>query len=305
MGAAHDSTRMHAMSITPFGADGALDLVALRSHLRALGEAGIGVHLGSYGTGEGRLLRRDELRRLYEIGVGELKGRVPLVAAALGLSDTQLVIELAREAHEIGVDAVQIHPPLPGPATIAPLAAEIERYYADVLGAVRGPIVLSNEVLMVGYSLPTELVARLVETHPQIAAINWTDPDLGSLARLVPALERAIPVRVGLTAQLPAALALGAQGCVSFEPNVAPQLCSSLMQSLEAGDAQQFTRRLGRLLRLNAVLSEFMTPRSVKAALDLLGRGGTALRRPYLSLGEAARERIAESLRELGITGME
>ena len=52
------TVRSHVMTITPFGPDEQLDEAALRSHLQTLAAAGIGVFLGSYGTGEGRILRR-------------------------------------------------------------------------------------------------------------------------------------------------------------------------------------------------------------------------------------------------------
>ena len=61
-------------------------------------------------------------------------GRVPVYAAALGFQATDEVIELALEAAAIGVTAVQIHPPRPGPIAIRPTPSELERYYADVLG---------------------------------------------------------------------------------------------------------------------------------------------------------------------------
>jgi 4-hydroxy-tetrahydrodipicolinate synthase len=295
------TVRSHVMTITPFGPDEQLDEAALRSHLQTLAAAGIGVFLGSYGTGEGRILRRDEIRRLYRVGVEELAGRVPFAAAALGLDATEHVIERALEAHELGVETVQIHPPLAGPPSIAPLPRERDRFYADVLGSVTGPVVVSNEVLMVGYSLEPEWMRELIDSYPQIVGINWTDSDPGSLGRLMALVGDRVPVRVGLTAQLPAALALGGEGSVSFEPNVAPELCRSLTDAFAAGDTQAFHERFGQLMQLNAVLARNMTPRSVKAALEHLGRAGTTLRRPYLGLAADAREEIAAILEQLGI----
>ena len=42
--------------------------------------AGIGVYLGGGGSGEGYVLSADEARRLLQIGVEELKGKVPVRA---------------------------------------------------------------------------------------------------------------------------------------------------------------------------------------------------------------------------------
>ena len=175
--------RVSAMCVTPFDGGERLDEADLRRVLAFLAGAGVGVYLGSYGTGEGHLLRRDEIRRLYEVGVDEIAGRVPVYAAALGFQATEEVIELALEASAIGVTAVQIHPPRPGPIAIRPTTAELERYYDDVLGAVRTPVVLTNQVVMVGYALPSELIAALVVDHPQVVAVNTSDRDPATLAR--------------------------------------------------------------------------------------------------------------------------
>ncbi len=194
--------RVSAMCVTPFDGDERLDEADLRRVLAFLAGAGVGVYLGSYGTGEGHLLRRDEIRRLYEVGVDEIAGRVPVYAAALGFQATEEVIELALEASAIGVTAVQIHPPRPGPIAIRPTTAELERYYDDVLGAVRTPVVLTNQVVMVGYALPTELIAALVVDHPQVVAVNTSDRDPATLAAVLSAVGDRVPVYVGVIGQL-------------------------------------------------------------------------------------------------------
>src|SRR5580692_11523738 len=68
------------ISITPFTQDGALDEAAVRGHLRRMAAAGIGVYLGGGGSGEGYVLSPDETKRLLQIGVEELQGKVPVRA---------------------------------------------------------------------------------------------------------------------------------------------------------------------------------------------------------------------------------
>jgi dihydrodipicolinate synthase/N-acetylneuraminate lyase len=60
-------------------------------------------------------------------------------------------------------------------------------------------------------------------------------------------------------------------------------------------------RYFGHLLRLHAVLSKFQNPRSVKAALHLVGLPAGALRRPYLELAPDEVAEIAVVLQELGL----
>ena len=84
------------ISITPFDAAGNLDEGAFRSHLQRLAASGIGVYVGGSGSGEGYTLTGQESRRLLEIAVEELKGKVPV--RAMGVEP-----RLAGTASGIGV----------------------------------------------------------------------------------------------------------------------------------------------------------------------------------------------------------
>jgi 4-hydroxy-tetrahydrodipicolinate synthase len=297
-------TRSFAMIVSPFGDDGGLDEAAFARQVAFLRRAGVGIIVGSYGTGEGRMLSRTELGRMYRIAVEGAEGAVPVVAAGLGLSATSTVIDLAHEAHALGVSAVQIHPPLGGPVTVPPTAEEIARFYDDVLGEVTGPVVLSNEVMMVAYAIPAAMMAGLVQHNPHVVAVNWTDGNPGPLVELMQLLDgtTAPAVYVGLTAQLPLAMSLGATGGVSFEQNIAPALCASIPAAYVAGDLEAMAAALRRVLRLNVVLAgTYMTPRSTKAALSILGCDSMNMRPPFQNLGAQARSEIADLLRELDI----
>ncbi|MGH9018699.1 MAG: dihydrodipicolinate synthase family protein, partial [Acidimicrobiales bacterium] len=163
---------VNAMCVTPFDSADRLDDVALAEIVDGLAAADVGIYLGSYGTGEGHLLRPAEIDRLYRVGVEAAGGRVPVSAAALALAGGGEVIAAAAAAAAAGVDAVQIHPPRPGPVAIVPRPAELERYYADVLGSLETPVHLTNQVVMVGYPVPVALLADLVAAHGHVTALT-------------------------------------------------------------------------------------------------------------------------------------
>ena len=300
-----DLPGIYSMSVTPFRADGSLDEDALRSHLRYQAAAGAGIYLGSYGSGEGHLLREREIERIYEIAVEELKGKVPLYAAALGFTETDYVIHQAQRAAAIGVDAVQIHPPRPGTPVHRPTPPELERFYDDVLNSVATPVHLSNQTVMVGGEVPVAFFAKLVETYGHIQMINNTSQDLSYLVRLLDALDDKVLVSVGMVTQLTTVLELGGHGSLCFEPNVAPRLTMSVVEAYRSGDHALALDRFAHLMRLNEILMKYQNPRSLKAALRVLGLPGGYLRRPYLDLDEAAHEDIRATLNHLGIREIE
>jgi 4-hydroxy-tetrahydrodipicolinate synthase len=293
---------VNAMCVTPFDSRDQIDEDALWVIIEALSFAGVGIYLGSYGTGEGHLLRSDEIARLYQVGVEAAGGRVPVYAAALGFTSTDTVIEAAQSAAALGVDAVQIHPPRPGPTAITPRPAELDRFYADVLDTIKTPVHLTNQVIMVGYELPVSLVVDLVGSYPQIMAVNTSDPNLDSVIELITTVGGQIAVRVGIVSQLPMALDLGGAGILCFEADVAPALCREVIDSHGAGDVDHLEAAFERLLRLNEILSRFQNPRSVKAAMRLVGLPGGSLRRPYLDLDTDEVDAIAAVVGELGLS---
>ena len=290
-----------AMCVTPFADDGRIDEKALATLVDRIAASGTTVYLGSYGSGEGHLLRDDEIRRLYAVGVEVVAGRVPVVASALGFSETSRVIEQALEAESLGVDAVQIHPPRPGPTAIIPRRNELEQYYADVFAQVRGPVHLTNQVVMVGYRLPLDLVEDLLASHTNIVQLNTSDGDGNAHAALLLRLASRVPVFTGVISQLVTTLALGGTGSLNFESAVAPQVCHDVVTAFRAGDVARLEASFTRLLRLNAVLSRFQNPRSLKAALACMGLPGGELRKPYLALEDDEVTEIRSVLGELGL----
>jgi 4-hydroxy-tetrahydrodipicolinate synthase len=293
---------VNAMCVTPFNSRDQIDEDALRVIIEALSFAGVGIYLGSYGTGEGHLLRPDEITRLYQIGVEAADGRVPVYAAALGFTSTDAVIEAALSAADLGVDAVQIHPPRPGPIAITPRPAELDRFYSDVLDTIKTPVHLTNQVIMVGYELPVSLVVDLVGSYRQITAVNTSDPNLESVIELITTVGSRIAVRVGIVSQLRAALDVGGEGVLCFEADVAPALCREVIDAHSAGDVDRLDATFERLLRLNEVLSRFQNPRSVKAAMRLVGLPSGSLRRPYLDLDADEVAAIAAVVGGLGLS---
>jgi 4-hydroxy-tetrahydrodipicolinate synthase len=286
-----------SMSITPFDGDGAIDESLFRSHLRFQADAGVGVYVASQGSGEGDLLSFAEKVTVYRVAAEELRGRVPVVAAGIGLAaSSAMTRELALAAEAAGVDAVQIIGPRPGPLRLR--EDELEAYFRSVIEAVRCDVHVSNNTALAGYELPIALVERLVADYPNVRVVNVSDPRVEELRGYVTRLVGSrVEVRVGMVREIAAMHALGARGVLCFEPNVAPHLVTSVWAALESGSAPATEP----LLRLNAALARGGNPRSLKAALTILGRDGGFLRAPYLPVTAIEYEELERDLRALAL----
>jgi len=294
-----------AMSITPFNHDGALDEVALREHLQFLAARSVGVYLASTGTGEGKSLSRDEVRRVYTIGVKTLKGKMPVYAAGMGLTDTRTVVERCNDALACGVDAVYLYGPRPGPEANKPSIQEMRTFFDDVLGAIDGPAWIANNTTVTAYELPHDLIADLFKKYgDKIVGIGNAHQDIHYTAGLVEVAGKK-PVYVAMLPHLPGALALGARGTLAPDPNVIPTLCRLAYEGFCDGDSATAMKHFSRILRLGVTMSKYRNPRAQKAALNIMGLPGGYPRRPYLPLDEAAHKDIARALDSLDIRRIE
>jgi len=271
------------MAATPFTPNGGIDEAALRAHLRRMVAAGVGVYLGSGGAGEGHALQPQELRRIYDIGVEECRGRVPVHANPPEPRTAAAMLELARHAVEAQVDVVQLYPMDAGHA-MRPTTAEQQAYYDDLLSLIDHPVALSVHVYA-GYMAPVALLAKLARDYPQVVAVNVIGAPLSYFVEL----RDALPSRVALNVRLANAIegyALGARGFLAAEPNLVPQLCRALVERTAASDVNGAGDALARLTRLSSIVNRWApsTARWVKMAMKVLdlpgGRGG--LRKPYL-----------------------
>ena len=277
-----DRLSVFVISITPFAADGVFDESGTRSHLRRMAAGGVGVYLGGGGSGEGYVLSRAETLHLLEIGVDELRAKVPDRAMGVEPRSAAEMVEFLGAAGETGVDAVQVYSLDPGHGH-RPTIDEVHRYFDDVLGQVEVPAVLSTHQ-SVGYQVPVAMLVDLAERHPHLIGVNCSHQDLGYLAALADALAGRLELHVGGPQLALTALALGAHGFLSSEANLAPHLCAEVVEAVAAGDAYRALDRFGRVLRLSGALYGAGGIRATKAVLNSLGLPGGVPRLPQLPM---------------------
>ena len=294
-----------AACVTPLTSRGALDEAALRRHMRFMRKRNIGLCLGAFNTGQGLLLTPREVRRLYEIGVEELKGHVPVYAVSLGYTSTKVVVKKAREAVEIGVDGVQLYPPRPGPSSSPAPLRELDRFYRDIFEAVAGPLVLGlQSENMPEKTFPLDVMRKWFDEYPHIAGINCTARDEGQLQAIAKAFGGRVTVRTSGAGNVFANLESGGIGWLGAEANIAPTFANGIVEGWKRGDMAAAKENLAKVQRLGAVLRQ-SSVRSEQAAVHLMGRIGPTIRKPYLPLEGEQLRAVAAVLDELGISTLE
>lgn len=294
---------MFAISITPFDERGRLDDAALRAHVDRLADAGVGVYLGGGGSGEGFTLEPDEARRVLEVGVDQVGGRVPVRAMGTEPRTARQMIDHLEMAAAAGVDAAQIYSLDPGHGH-RPTPAEVETYLRTVLAATSLPCVISSHQ-SVGYKVRPQLLAELADEHPHLVGVNCSHADIGVLVALCDAVGGRLDIHVGGPTQGLTALSLGAQGFLSSEANLAPRLCAAVIQRYVAGDLTGTLSAFGAVVRLSGLLYGHGGIRATKAVLGRLGLPGGSVRLPQLPVTDEVVDAVVAHLEAQGIGAIE
>ncbi len=292
------------MVITPMDLQGEIDEAACRLHLRRMIKAGVGVYLGSGGSGEGHALEPDEMSRLYEIGVEECKGKVPVYCNPPEARTAKEMIRKARLGVAAGVELIQIYQLDAGHGR-APVLAEQERYFRDVLEAIDHPAALSIHSAS-GYLAPVSLTAKLCNDYPHIKAVNLHGTTMNYFVELKDSIQTDIKLYVG-TGQLLGALPLGAWGCQAAESNVAPRLCQSVIDYYLQGNLKKSAEAYANMMRLwNAMLlTQAVSGDIPKATLMALGLPGGPVRPPRVMADKATIGKIRERLEAMSLRKLE
>lgn len=293
----------YAISITPFDERQALDEAALRGHLRRLAGAGIGVYVCGGGSGEAFTLSMAEQRRVLEISIEELRGKVEVRAMGREPRTPGEMLEFAAMARDAGFETIQVYSLDQGHGN-QPTPKALEAYFREICEQVDLKLVLSTH-LSVGYFASQDLLSDLIRDYPHIVGINLSTPDITQLVRLIDTVGDSVEIHVGGPMQAIDALILGANGFLSSEANLVPKLCQSIIDHYRESRFDSAHAAYAQVLRLFSMQRALGGVTCTKAALNRLGLPGGYPRKPRLPAGEQELQRIEQMLGKLDIARVE
>ncbi len=289
MSQAPDMTGTHAALYTPFAADGAVDVPALRALCERLASAGVGlVPCGT--TGETPTLSGQEYALVVRTAVEVAAGRVPVIAGT-GSNDTAKTVKLTRHARELGAQAALVVTPYYN----KPPQRSLLAHYQAVADDGGLPVILYNVPARTGCNMTAETTLRLAE-HPNVIATKEAAGNLDQLQAIIADAPAGFRVLSGDDAWTLPLVLLGGHGVISVAANVAPKAMVQLTRAALDGDLPAARAAQKRLLPLFKALFLTTNPIPVKRAAALLGHAGAELRLPLTS--DACDEAIVQALRE-------
>lgn len=251
--------------VTPLDREGELLEQGLRDvldHVIAGGVHGVFV-LGSSGEIYG--LDAAQKRRVVEITVEHVNGRVPIYAGASEIT-TRDCIRTARMVAQIGgVSALSVLTPY----FLTPTQSELITHYREIAAATDLPVLLYNNPgkTYVNLTVPTVATLAQVET---IVGIKDTSGSLALTTDFITETPDDFAVLVGSDPLIYAGLMHGAVGAIASTANIAPKIVAGIYDAYVAGDharALDLQRRLNPLRRLvNAATFPVVLKEGLRAA---------------------------------------
>lgn len=289
-----------AATLTPFAADGSLDLDGWRANLRHwYGDLGIRGLFVNGKQGEFASMTVEERKATVEVAIEEARPFDGGVLVSVSDQHIEVAAELARHAQACGAHLIVAHTPLLyfGAHT----DDTIVEYYRHLAAQVSIGVVLWNQPPDCGYLLPPDLCLRLAREIPNVVGIKYSVPreTYAELTRLAAAAPPGGELIVSSSPEadwLDNIVELGWQ----------VYLCSTppfLLQTANDRRMQTYTELAfaGRVDEARAVWESLEPVRRAladsrpagKAAAhqkywqELLGQVGGPVRRPYLELTDA------------------
>jgi 4-hydroxy-tetrahydrodipicolinate synthase len=280
--------------LTPFDEKGRLDCEAAARLAEYLIQRGVHGLFPGGTTGEGPLLATRERRRLAQAVVQAAAGRVPVLVHT-GATTTAEAVDLTRHAQGIGARGAVLVPPF----YYHHSEEALFHHFAEVAKRADGfPVYLYDNPSVTGNPLTVRLVARLVESYPNIAGMKDSSGALDRLFAYSQLRGGDFNTASGPDELILAGLSMGFDACVSGDANVVPELVVALYRAATQGHLPQ-ARGLHaklesvRLLLGNGDLALF------KAMLAKRGVPVGTVRRPFLSPSEPKVEECWRVLQQI------
>ena len=279
-------------SVTPFDADGGVNLAKFQELATYLVENGSDGLVVTGTTGESPTLTDEERFELYAAAVDAVGDRATIIAGT-GTYDTRHSVHLTERAHELGVDGFLVVTPYYN----KPPPRGIVEHVKAIAAVTDKPIVYYNIPARVVNLVAVETLAKLAEI-PNVVAVKQAWDDLDDARRIVH--ETGLALYAGDDALFLPFLQLGGIGGVCVHTHIVGPQVKEQIRRFREGDVEAARRIDAELAPAYEILGVTVGPIGIKAALNLLGHEVGGLRLPLVEASDEEKNTIRACLERLG-----
>lgn len=283
-------------NVVPFTAEGDVDEKKLKQYTNWLIEKGVNClfALGSFGGGP--LMSVEERKRVCELIVETVDGRIPIICH-IATNTTSFSVELAKHAEKAGVDAIAALPP----GYYKHTNENIKGFFQELLDSVDIPLYLYNNPGARGYNIAPELLAELVEMG--LSGIKDSSFSLIYLQKAMNAVDKEDFNWINGTAPLMfPAIMLGADACVLGTGNAFPELAVELWNAIQARDYKKAEKLQKKTVKLAEVMNLTTDVIGVQEMIKLRGFDFSGYpRRPLMPCDKKISAKMKQELEKLDL----
>ncbi len=283
--------------VTPMDLSGDVDYLALKKLVQwHLSQDTDGlVILGT--TGESVTLTRDEQRKIIELVLTEVDGKIPVLAGS-GNSCTRQTVDKTQYMETMGVDGVLVVTPYYNKPTQAGLVA----HYRAVSQSTNLPVILYNVPGRTACDLLPETVAEIAKQCDNVVGIKEATGKVERVKLLRDLIDNPqFCLLSGDDETVLKFLLAGGDGVISVSANVVPKLMHDLCLAVRQGNVTMATHLFTRSEWLHQRLFVESNPIPVKWALEQMGKIQGGIRLPLLPLSQANQATVIAALEQVEI----
>ena len=277
---------------TPFTSDEEIDSRGLQANLRFWNASGIVGYVVLGSTGERVNLDERECQEIISTARGEVPRELSFIVGA-GQESRRGTINEIKRAAAAGADAVLVITPHFYRAAITQTA--LVDHYLAVADSSPVPVLLYSMPDLTGVRIEPETAAQLSQ-HPNIIGIKDSSAEVEKLRETIRLSPADFAVLTGNGTVLSEALGAGARGAILAVACVAPAVCVAIYRAVASGDGERAAMLQERLTPLAKAVTTRFGIGGLKAALEMKGLAGGAVRAPLMGRTDLERQEIRRCL---------
>ena len=282
--------------VTPFKENGEVNYEKLEEIVEEQIAGGTDAIIACGTTGEASTMTHEEHLDVIEYICRVTKKRIPVVAGT-GSNCTETAVYLSAEAEKRGADGLLLVSPYYNKATQKGLMA----HFTAVADAVKIPVILYNIPGRTGVTIKPETIAALCKDVDNIVGVKEASGNFSAIATLMSLSDGKVDLYSGNDDQIVPLLSLGGKGVISVLSNVAPRQTHDICASYFAGDVKTSASLQLKAIPLITELFSEVNPIPVKAAMNMMGKGGGPLRMPLTEMEPQNQEKLKKAMADYGI----
>jgi 4-hydroxy-tetrahydrodipicolinate synthase len=247
-------------------------------------------------TGESPTLTHEEHKKVIELTIKAVAGRVPVIAGT-GSNSTAEALDLTASAKEMGADGVLLVMPYYN----KPTQKGLYIHFKTIVETVDIPAVIYNIPSRAGVNLLPSTLAELAELK-NIVAVKEASGSLEQMAEIRYLCGDRITLLSGDDKIILPVMSIGGKGVISVVANIIPDKVSLMVKEYLKGN---YSAALEMFMKVVYPLSRAMfyetNPIPVKTAARLMGLPAGSLRLPLVAMEENNFRKLKEDLKKFGL----